>query len=288
MGEAQWWLYDLVVISIAVLCIWNGMNGGAFRSCGSLVIGIVSCLAASVFSGPVSELAYNAFFKESCQSVISHQLSKNDITGNIRAELENNGIYLPYDNEQIADILDGFSTDDPAVQQAAAMYGLSPSELEREIAGAIDYAIETHDEIIPDWASDAVKKADGSIDVDTAADTAASILRSDYNQASEQIEKNYIKPAITGILKVIAFTVIASVLATVLRTAVLVLPRKKDSYTGMVIGGILGAAKAGIYLYIIVLLVECISSMQSGDYPFYSQRTINQTYLFRIFYEMWQ
>lgn len=288
MGEAQWWLYDLVVISIAVLCIWNGMNGGAFRSCGSLVIGIVSCLAASAFSGPVSELAYNAFFKESCQSVISHQLSKNDITGNIRAELENNGIYLPYDNEQIADILEGISTDDPAVQQAAAMYGLSPSELESEIAGAIDYAIDTHDEIIPDWAADAVKKADGSIDVDAAADTAAAILRNDYNQASEQIERSYIKPAITGILKVISFTLIASVLAVVLRTAVLVLPSKKDSYTGLVIGGILGAVKAGIYLYIMVLLVECISSMQNGNYPFYSQRTINQTYLFRIFFEMWQ
>lgn len=288
MGEAQWWLYDLVVISIAVLCVWNGLNGGALRSCGSLVVGIVSCLAASLLAGPVTDLAYDAFFKETCRSVITEQISENDITDNIRTELEENGIYLPYEDEQIADMLDGLDRDDPALQKAAAMYGIDLSELEGEIADAVDYAIETHDNIIPKWAADAVKKDDGSINIDAAADTAAAILRNDYGKASEGIEKNYVKPAVTGILRVIAFTVIASVLTSVLRAAVLVLPRRKNSLTGSLIGSALGAAKAGIYIYLIVLLVSCISSMQGGDYPFYSNRTINQTCIFRIFYEMWQ
>lgn len=286
MGESQWWLYDLVLISITVLCIWNGVNGGALKSCGSLVIGIISCLTASFLSTPIAELAYNTFFSEQCQTVIVGTLSENDIAGNIRSELESNGIYLPYDNDQIADVLESVDTDDPALQQAAEMYGVDPSELDGILADAIGYAIETHDDIIPEWAADSVKEDDGSINIDAAADTAAAIMRNDYTQASKKIENNFVKPAVTGILKIIVFTALASVLAYVLRTILLVLPQKKDSLTGTAIGGVLGAAKAGIYIYIMILLVECISSMQNGNYAFFSRETIDKTYLFRIFYEM--
>lgn len=61
MDVSQWWLYDLVVLAIAILCIWNGVSGGALKSGSSLIIGIVSCIAGVFLSGPVSGMVYDAF-----------------------------------------------------------------------------------------------------------------------------------------------------------------------------------------------------------------------------------
>lgn len=288
MDVSQWWLYDLVVLAIAILCIWNGVSGGALKSGSSLIIGIVSCIAGVFLSGPVSGMVYDAFLKETMQSTITKELSNTDITGNIRSELESNGIYLPYDDSQIADMLDGISSDDQYMQQAANMIGIDIDDLKEQIEESIGYAIETNDNIIPQWVSDSVKGSDGKISISAAAGTASAILRDDYAGASQKIEENYVKPVITGVLKTVIFVLITAIFSAILRTVLIVLPNRKGSIAGKFIGAAFGAAKAAIYLYLMVLLVSSISSMQNGMYPFYSKGTINQTYLFRIFYDMWR
>lgn len=288
MDVSQWWLYDLVVLAIAILCIWNGVSGGALKSGSSLIIGIVSCIAGVFLSGPVSGMVYDAFLKDTMQSTITKELSNTDITGNIRSELESNGIYLPYDDSQIADMLDGISSDDQYMQQAANMIGIDIDDLKEQIEESIGYAIETNDNIIPQWVSDSVKGSDGKISISAAAGTASAILRDDYAGASQKIEENYVKPVITGVLKTVIFVLITAIFSAILRTVLIVLPNRKGSIAGKFIGAAFGAAKAAIYLYLMVLLVSSISSMQNGMYPFYSKGTINQTYLFRIFYDMWR
>lgn len=288
MDVSQWWLYDLVVLAIAILCIWNGVSGGALKSGSSLIIGIVSCIAGVFLSGPVSGMVYDAFLKDTMQSTITKELSNTDITGNIRSELESNGIYLPYDDSQIADMLDGISSDDQYMQQAANMIGIDIDDLKEQIEESIGYAIETNDNIIPQWVSDSVKGSDGKVSISAAAGTASAILRDDYAGASQKIEENYVKPVITGVLKTVIFVLITAIFSAILRTVLIVLPNRKGSIAGKFIGAAFGAAKAAIYLYLMVLLVSSISSMQNGMYPFYSKGTINQTYLFRIFYDMWR
>lgn len=288
MGVSQWWLYDLVVAAIAILCIWNGVSSGALKSCSNLIIGIVSCILGVFLSGPVSEMVYDAFLKDTMQSTITKELSNTDIAGNIRSELEDNGIYIPYDNNQIADMLDGISDDDQYMYQAASMIGIDIDDLKEQIEESIGYAIESNDNIIPEWVSNSVKGSGGKVNIGAAADTASAILRNDYTSASKNIERNYIEPVVTGVLKSVVFVLIVIIFSAILRTVLIVLPNRKGSIAGKFIGAALGAAKAAIYLYLIVLLVSSISSMQNGMYPFYSKETINQTYLFRIFYDMWR
>lgn len=120
------------------------------------------------------------------QSTITKELSNTDITGNIRSELESNGIYLPYDDSQIADMLDGISSDDQYMQQAANMIGIDIDDLKEQIEESIGYAIETNDNIIPQWVSDSVKGSDGKISISAAAGTASAILRDDYAGASQK------------------------------------------------------------------------------------------------------
>lgn len=287
MGESQWWLYDLVVIAIAVLCIWNGAGRGILRSGGSLLIGIVSCLVSAFLSETISEMIYDNFVQDMMQSTITKRLSNADLSGNIRRELESRGIYLPYDDAQIADMIDDIQ-DENYVQQAALIFGIDKDQLEEMISESLDQAIEINDNILPEFVADSVDRSSKKISLESVADTAAAILRNDYSGASLEIEKNYIKPVVMGILKTLIFILITVLLSSLLRLSLLVLPSKKESSMGKFIGAAFGAAKGIIYLYLIVLLVSGISSMQNGEYPFYSSKTINQTYLFRIFYDMWR
>lgn len=288
MGVSQWWMYDLVVAAIAILCIWNGVSGGILKSCSSLIIGIVSCALGVFLSGPISEMVYDSFLQDTMQSTITKELGSADIAGNIRSELEDNGIYIPYDNDQIADMLDGISDNDQYIDQAANMIGIDADDLKEQIEESIGYAIESNDNIIPEWVSKSVKGGGSKVNIGAAANTASAILRNDYTNASENIEKNYLKPVITGLLRSVIFVLIVMIFSAILRTVLIVLPNKKGSIAGKFIGAAFGAAKAAIYLYLMVLLVSCISSMQNDMYPFYSKGTIDQTYLFRIFYDMWQ
>ncbi|MDE6020437.1 MAG: hypothetical protein K2H01_05500 [Ruminococcus sp.] len=287
MGESQWWLYDLVVIAIAVLCIWNGAGRGILRSGGSLLIGIVSCLVSAFLSETISEMIYDNFVQDMMQSTITKRLSNADLSGNIRRELESRGIYLPYDDAQIADMIDDIQ-DENYVQQAALIFGIDKDQLEEMISESLDQAIEINDNILPEFVADSVDRSSKKISLESVADTAAAILRNDYSGASLEIEKNYIKPVVMGILKTLIFILITVLLSSLLRLSLLVLPSRKESSMGKFIGAAFGAAKGIIYLYLIVLLVSGISSMQNGEYPFYSSKTINQTYLFRIFYDMWR
>lgn len=287
MGESQWWLYDLVVIAIAVLCIWNGAGMGILRSGGSLLIGIVSCLVSAFLSESIAEMVYDNFFQDTMQSTITKRLSNADLSGNIRHELESRGIYLPYDDVQIADMIDDIH-DENYVQQAAAIFGINKDQLEEMISESLGQAIEINDNILPEFVVDSVGSSRRNVSLESVADTAAAILRNDYSGASSKIEKNYVKPVVMGILKTLIFILITALLSSLLKLALIVLPSRKESSIGKFIGAAFGAAKGIIYLYLIVLLVSGISSIQNGEYPFYSSKTINQTYLFRIFYDMWQ
>lgn len=287
MGISGWWLYDLVVIAVAALCIWNGSGSGIIRSCGSLVIGIVSCLVASLLSGPVTDAVYDSFFKDSCQEVVTAEIEKYDIRDDVREKLSEFGITLPYEDAQIADFIDSMRSNDMIIDVAALFCGVSPDEMKDKIGEAVAEAIESNDEYIPDWVERLIRKSDGSVDFDAALDTLTAILRNDYANASANIESVVIRPIITNIIRLIVFAIMAAAMSFALRAFLLLLPKQRNTTYGMIIGGAAGAARAVVYLFIIVKLVSGIVSMQSDQYPFYTNEAIDKTLLFHLFYNMW-
>lgn len=286
MGVSEWWLYDLLVIAISVLCIWNGAKDGLTKALISLIISVVSCFAAWSIAEPAANGIYDKFIQETCREEIEDKLCRADITDNIRDELAKKGIYLPFDNEQIADMLDNAASDSSGLKKAAAMLGLNIDDLDKMLGQAIDKALEGHDEIVPSWAADAIKQ-NGGIGIESASKAASSVLRNDYKSLAEQIERSYIRPPVISFLKMIVFVVLVAVLSGILRAVLLAVPKRQAGIIDSSLGAAFGTLRAGVSIFLIVLLVGAISSMQGGEYKFYSRETIDKTYLFRIFYDMW-
>ena len=285
MGESQWWLYDLVVLSIAVLCIWNGVSGGIYRAVAGLAASIASCLLASILAAPAAEMAYDVFLQDRCQSIIAENLEQFDVTEDVRSYLNRNGVNLPYSDEEIAQMIRDAGEDDALANQAAGMLGMDAQQLKEQLGAAIQSAVGAHEGLLPEWAEKTITEAKSDTILDAASDTAAALFSNDYREAAAGLEESYVKPAVTSVLTVFAFAVSAFLIALLLRVILLVLPDGRNSVINKLLGGALGLVKTGIYLYLIVLLVSGIVSMQNGAYPFFSEGTINRTCIFRLLYD---
>ena len=285
MSEIHWWLYDLVVIAVVVLCVWNGMSGGIFRAIGGLAASIVSCILAFFIAEPVSEMVYDAFLQKQCQSIVYENLEKADITDDVRRMLEQNGIYLSVTDDEIADIIDTVGEDEELAEQTAAAFGLTADELRDKLGAAITDAVEAHGELLPEWAEKAITETeDKSLVLDVVTDTASAIFTEDRYEASEGLEEMYIRPVVISFLTVIVFIAAAFLIGLILRLILWIIPSGGGPVNSL-LGGAAGLVKAGVYLCLIVLLTSSIVSMQNGEYHFFTMDTVDRTYLFRILYD---
>ncbi len=283
---AEYWiLYDLVIISIAILCIWNGINEGGYKAVGGFVVTAASLAAAFLLSGTVADGIYNAFFRDTCQEFVEERLESVDVAGNVRGYLEQNGIYIPYSNDEMAQIIEDVHSNGSISERFASAIGIDSKTLDDYLGDAVDYAVESRSEIIPEWAADNIKRDDGGLSIDKAADTAAALLRNDASDAAAGIEEAYVRPAVMPVIKGVVFTLLASLMPLVLRFVLRVFFGNGTS-TGVILGGLMGGLKACIYIFLIVQLTACISGAENGNYPFFSESTINKTYIFSIFYDM--
>ncbi len=286
MSEAQWWMYDLVVLAIIILCVWNGVTHGLFRAIGGAVISIAACLIASVIMTPCSEMVYDAFLQKPCQNMIVQKLERVDFSDNVRSALEQRGLYLPLSDEQIAQTIQSISENEELAEQTAALLGIDKETLEEKISTALLDAIGSQEELLPDWAKQILEDSDKGVLLDTAADTAAALFSNDYATVSAEIEESYLRPAVLSVLRAVIFAAAAFVISFLLRVILLVLPESKPGTLDALLGGALGLVKASVYLCLIVLLVGGIASIQNGAYPFFSEEVVNRTALFRILYDI--
>ena len=108
------WYYDLVVLAILALCVWNGMRKGVSRSLLQTAATILSAVVALWVSQPLAELCYTEFLEKPVVSAVEGQLNTVDVVGLVQTALSDNGI--PVSREQVQSMLA-----DP--EGTAAQYG---------------------------------------------------------------------------------------------------------------------------------------------------------------------
>ena len=86
------WYYDLVVLAILALCVWNGMRKGVSRSLLQTAATILSAVVALWVSQPLAELCYTEFLEKPVVSAVEGQLNTVDVTGLVQTALSDNGI----------------------------------------------------------------------------------------------------------------------------------------------------------------------------------------------------
>ena len=81
------WYYDLVVLAILALCVWNGMRKGVSRSLLQTAATILSAVVTLWVSQPLAELCYTEFLEKPVVSAVEGQLNTVDVAGFVQTAL---------------------------------------------------------------------------------------------------------------------------------------------------------------------------------------------------------
>ena len=99
--------------------------------------------------------------------------------------------------------------------------------------------------------------------------TAKSVISGDTHTAAQQLVSTYGKPILCSVLRSILFGLCFGVLMLLFQAVLLA-----------------GLAKAGILLWMMVVLTKVVVSATEGTTPFFTEATIQKTYLFQLLYEL--
>ncbi len=267
----MWWYYDLVVIAVLVLCVWNGMRKGISRSLMQLAAAILSAVIAFAVSQPLAEFCYTEFLEEPVVSALEQELHTVDVAGLVQEKLTENGI--PVSEEQVQAVLAN-------PEGVAAQYGIDAAWLNEQMQAATVYAEEMTDGVLPAWL---VKAA--ASDGDLQLDTAKAVLSGNTRQAAETLVSQYGKPLFCMILRIILFALCFFPLLLLLQAIIVCLPMRQMGLSAdMALGAVAGMLKACLLLWLMVLLTRAVVSATQGTDAFFTEDLIQKTYLFRLLY----
>ncbi|MBQ8824814.1 MAG: hypothetical protein IJZ64_06240 [Ruminococcus sp.] len=289
MEDYMWWYYDAVIVALFVLCIWNGSRKGVLKSLLGLGVCVISLLISYFASAPVSEYVYNQFFQERIQEYISNKPEINNFTNELHSQLELYG----YDKLISSDVIyavesgeiDSASIYDSVQQQT----GIDSNLVRSGVEGAITSAFEQSNLELPEWVLKSLTENTKDIS-DNILKTATVALSNDAEQLAINLESTYIQPAVCIILRIFSFGLLFLLISCLLRCIIKLLlsfgADKTYSIIDIFVGGLIGAGKAMIYVWLIIKLVQFIVNQDSGLYPFFSDNIINKTVLFKALYQL--
>lgn len=267
----MWWYYDLVVIAVLVLCVWNGMRKGVSRSLMQLAATVLSAVIAFAISQPLAEFCYTELLEKPVVSALEQKLNTIDVAGLVQEKLTENGI--PVSEEQVQMILA-----DP--DGVAAQYGIDAAWLHEQMDAAAVYVEEVTDGVLPEWLVKAAA-SDGELQLDTAK----AVLSGNPRQAAETLVLQYGKPIFCMILRIILFALCFLLLLLLLQAILVCLPmRQMGVSVDMSLGAVAGILKACLLLWLMVLLTRAMVSVTQGTDAFFTEESIQKTYLFRLLY----
>lgn len=152
-------------------------------------------------------------------------------------------------------------------------------------AGGINRATYDLSHILPDWL------AKGLLNGQTLPETTVNMLnQNNIEGAAGSITVQVVKPVVVVILSLSLFFIIFLVLRFLLHyifkiTGVIRKMPVVGTINGL-LGGVLGVAKAALYLIMIAVLVWIIIIFTSDSLPYLNTDTVNNTNLFLLFYKL--
>ena len=258
------WYYDLVVLAILALCVWTGMRKGVSRSLLQTAATILSAVVALWVSQPLAELCYTEFLEKPVVSAVEGQLNTVDVAGLVQTALSDNGI--PVSREQVQSMLA-----DP--EGTAAQYGFDSGWVNQQIDAAADSVEELTNGVLPSWLMKEIA-GDGAVQKETAK----SVISGDTHTAAQQLVSTYGKPILCSCF---------GVLMLLFQAVLFLIPVQQMGLSvDLVVGALAGLAKAGILLWMMVVLTKVVVSATEGTTPFFTEATIQKTYLFQLLYEL--
>ncbi len=290
--DQTWWLYDLTVLAIFTLCIWNGWKRGIWRTIVGFLGYGAALVVALLLAQPTAEWAFDRWAAPFCTSLLTEKLTQYDLANTMQQTLSNYGISL--DETLLQQITNQPSQASDLLYTALSQQtGLPLDTLRSNLSQTMQQAAEQTFSGIPDWMREALTDSQDPTQLENRAIEATALILSDNKEiAAETLTNEYLRPAFVPILKTFAFSVWFLLISLLFQGIIKGISRLRATGTGhqldQMIGAAVGAVQGGLLIFLMTKITAWLVQYVPDTVGFFQTSVIDKTILFQVIYHMVQ
>lgn len=294
MGSQFWWFYDVIVVAVALVCIFIGSRKGVMKGVFGFVSVIIAAVLAYVISGAVGDTVSSGLVCESNAKKISESIDESTFMTKYINYLENMGYSVSIDENKLGAALDkGEEMEEAVVFYLNSVNGHSLDK--KEVL--LEKMHEGYGIILSDIVSKslnefaAVKTKEIISEKPEMMVELIPMLRDEEQlyQASLYISKNMAAPAYNIIGRLVSYLVIFAVIALGLLLGINAFFSHKEvdaiGVVSHVAGGIFGLFTAAGIVFAIAVWVRVSAITGNNEMLFFNNDVVEKSYLFKYFYD---
>lgn len=294
MGSQFWWFYDVIVVAVALVCIFIGSRKGVMKGVFGFVSVIIAAVLAYVISGAVGDTVSSGLVCESNAKKISESIDESTFMTKYINYLENMGYSVSIDENKLGAALDkGEEMEEAVVFYLNSVNGHSLDK--KEVL--LEKMHEGYGVILSDIVSKslnefaAVKTKEIIAEKPEMMTELIPMLRDEEQlyQASLYISKNMAAPAYNIIGRLVSYLVIFAVIALGLLLGINAFFSHKEvdaiGVVSHVAGGIFGLFTAAGIVFAIAVWVRVSAITGNNEMLFFNNDVVEKSYLFKYFYD---
>ncbi len=294
MGSQFWWFYDVIVVAVALVCIFIGSRKGVMKGVFGFVSVIIAAVLAYVISGAVGDTVSSGLVCESNAKKISESIDESTFMTKYINYLENMGYSVSIDESKLGAALDkGEGMEEAVVFYLNSVNGHSLDK--KEVL--LEKMHEGYGIILSDIVSKslnefaAVKTKEIISEKPEMMEELIPMLRDEEQlfQASLYISKNMTAPAYNIIGRLVSYLVIFAVIALGLLLGINAFFSHKEvdaiGVVSHVAGGIFGLFTAAGIVFAIAVWVRVSAITGNNEMLFFNNDVVEKSYLFKYFYD---
>lgn len=285
-----WWLYDLTVLAILILCIWGGWQRGLIRS----VVGVLGYGAAVLFAGilaqPTAEYIFDRWLAEPCASVLQQKMEQYHLADTVQQTLSSYGVQLDDATlQQIAAHPDHAS--DQLYSVVSQKTGMPEEWLRQGFSQAIDSTAQQMYTGLPEWMMDALLPSNDSVQPQNrTVQAVALVLSSNTAEAAKKLTELYLRPVLIPVVKTFSFSALFLLISVLLQAIIKGISSMRRTETGRLgdktIGAAIGSVQAILLLVLMGKFTGWIVEHGADQLAFFNETVIAKSILFQLVYHI--
>lgn len=285
-----WWLYDLTVLAILILCVWSGWQRGLLRSIAGLLGYGAAALLAGILAQPAAEYVYDRWLAEPCAAVLEQKLEEYHLADTVQQMLSSYGVQL--DNAVLQQIAAQPDQAADALYSAVSQEtGIPTDWLKQGLSQSIDSAAQQMFTGLPEWMTDALLPSnDTAQQQNRAIQSVALVLSSNTEDAAEKLTALYLRPVMVPLIKTFTFSVLFLLISALLQVIIKCISSLRRTETGRLgdqtIGAAVGCVQAVLLLVMMGKLTGWIVEHGAGQLAFFNEAVIGKSVLFQSIYHI--
>lgn len=294
MGEKFALFFDIILIAVLVLFIYNGAKKGFVKTVLVIIGYFVALLGGLVVSNLLSPGIYDAFVRNKAEKVVEENIDNINIKSQIKASIKEQNIGIDITDEEISVIIDKGGDFAKNFSEYAKSKGsqLSDSALESKFNNVFtkNTVLKSIKDKIPENLYSEVEKYLNNSKT-SISDVITALNNPSKEEGAKELTELVVKSFAIKVIKIIIFIITFILLMFVVKflSSVITKTFKLVPLVGPLntfLGGLLGFIQGAIIVFITALIIKVLISLTNNEIMLFNTPTIEETYIFKYIYNI--